>query len=298
MWNSDERHMIWTFGRNISQVTSGVPSGMTRFDASYDSTYRGAYWSILPKSVNFANTPVEGKDCLASGTTLVVDHDCLHFLFRLEPRPYDSAGCSSNPCFNHNYDDWLTLFQTAQSASDIFTPELLNGSNVDAIQLNDPNNTVIAFAKGVQLTGTVTASGRAVKWVSGTQFAPGLAGAPILINKVSYTVQSVNSSTSLTLVSAAPAQTNVAYSESWLSILPISFTAAAGNVNTLPAYVVGLAPSTAYQYCVSGATLTINRTCSGGTTVTTTSSGVLALGTQEFNASFAKSEWIRLQEEN
>ena len=67
-------------------------------------------------------------------------------------------------------------------------------------------------------SGTVNTSGTTVTWESGTVFqtstSAGVAwpGAPITINGVVYTVQSVGSTTSLTLTTSAGSQPGVAYS--------------------------------------------------------------------------------------
>ena len=70
----------------------------------------------------------------------------------------------------------------------------------------------------VTATGTITTNGTTVTWVSGTPFNTSTTvnswvGAPIAINSVKYTVQSVNSPTSLTLTTSAGSQSSaVAFS--------------------------------------------------------------------------------------
>lgn len=64
----------------------------------------------------------------------------------------------------------------------------------------------------IQGTGTVNTSGTAVTWVSGGKFFASWAGETILINGVSYTIATVNSSTSITLTTSAGTQSGVAYS--------------------------------------------------------------------------------------
>ncbi len=59
--------------------------------------------------------------------------------------------------------------------------------------------------------GTVTTSGTAVSWVSGTTFdvfgnQNVIVGQPIIINSVSYVVQAINSPVSLTLATSAGSQ--------------------------------------------------------------------------------------------
>jgi hypothetical protein len=113
--------MFWTFGRDIAQVTSGVPSGITRYDASFNGTYRGAFWSVLPKSANLT----------------VVDHDNLHFLYRAEVRP---------AAMDHAADNWLAVFDTAASSAEVNRVISVLAINADAVQFNDPNATIVAFA--------------------------------------------------------------------------------------------------------------------------------------------------------
>ena len=61
-------------------------------------------------------------------------------------------------------------------------------------------------------TGVVSTSGTSVTWVSGNLLNFMQPGGTITINGSSYTIASINSSTSLTLTSTAGTQTNVAYS--------------------------------------------------------------------------------------
>ena len=116
--STDDRAMLWTFGRNITQTTA--PSGMVRYDASSNGIYRGAFTSVLPTSANVS----------------VVDHDNLHYLYRAEVRP-SSLG--------HATDNWLAVFDTATSSPDVNIPVSLTATNVDAVQFNDARNSVVAF---------------------------------------------------------------------------------------------------------------------------------------------------------
>ena len=61
-------------------------------------------------------------------------------------------------------------------------------------------------------SGSVGTNGTVVTWISGNTFSRLLDQAKIIINGVSYTVSTVNSTTSLTLVSSAGVQSGVAYS--------------------------------------------------------------------------------------
>jgi hypothetical protein len=118
---SDDRAMFWTFGRNLAQVGAGVPSGMTRYDASFEGIYRGAFWSILP----------------AAADVTIVDHDDLHFLYRAEVRPQS---------MNHTADNWLAVFDTASSPENVNTVSNVSATNADAVQFNDIANSIVAFA--------------------------------------------------------------------------------------------------------------------------------------------------------
>jgi hypothetical protein len=119
--STDDRAMLWTFGRDIVQVTAGIPSGITRYDASFNGTYRGAFWSVLPNSANLT----------------VVDHDNLHFLYRAEVRP---------SALDHAADNWLAVFDTAASPAEVSTVVSVSAINADAVQFNDANATIVAFA--------------------------------------------------------------------------------------------------------------------------------------------------------
>ena len=119
--SSDDRAMFWTFGRNIAQVSAGVPAGMTRYDAFFQGIYRGAFWSVLP----------------AEADVTVVDHDDLHFLYRAEVRP---------SAMNHTNDNWLAVFDTATSPQDVNTVSSVSAVNADAVQFNDADNSIVAFA--------------------------------------------------------------------------------------------------------------------------------------------------------
>lgn len=115
--SGDDRAMFWTFGRNIKQVTSSPAS---RFDATIKGTYRGAFTSLLPTSASIA----------------IVDHDDMHFLYRVEVRPQS---------MDHNKDDWMAVFDAADSPVKVTTAQLLNATSVDALQLDDANHTVVVF---------------------------------------------------------------------------------------------------------------------------------------------------------
>jgi len=121
LYPTDDRAMFWTFGRNIDQVSAGAPSGMTRYDASFNGIYRGAFWSVLP----------------ASADVTVVDHDNLHFLYRAEVRP---------SAIDHTADNWLAVFDAATSPEQVNTVSNIAATNADAVQFNDPNNSIVAFA--------------------------------------------------------------------------------------------------------------------------------------------------------
>lgn len=113
--------MFWTFGRNLSQVTTGVPSGMTRYDASFNGVYRGAFWSVLP----------------TSAAITIADHDNLHFLYRAEVRPR---------AMNHAADNWLAVFDAAIHPAEVTAVTNVSAVNADAVQFHDATGTIIAFA--------------------------------------------------------------------------------------------------------------------------------------------------------
>jgi hypothetical protein len=121
LYPTDDRSMFWTFGREIAQVTANIPSGMTRYDASFKGTYRGAFWSVLPASANVN----------------IVDHDDLHFLYRAEVRP---------TVMNHTNDNWLAVFDAASSPEVVNNVSAVQATNADAVQFNDSNSTIVAFA--------------------------------------------------------------------------------------------------------------------------------------------------------
>ena len=119
--NNDDRALFWTFGRDIAQVSAGVPAGMTRYDASFQGVYRGAFWSVLPSAAEVK----------------IVDHDDLHFLYRAEVRP--SAQ-------NHTADNWLAVFDAAASSGEVNAVNPVTATNADAVQFNDVNASIVAFA--------------------------------------------------------------------------------------------------------------------------------------------------------
>jgi hypothetical protein len=119
--STDDRAMFWTFGRDLSRVNAGVPAGITRYDASLDGVYRGAFWSVLP----------------ASAAVTVVDHDNLHYLYRAEVRP---------AAINHVADNWLAVFDDAANAAEVNAVSMVGAVNADAVQFNDANASLVAFA--------------------------------------------------------------------------------------------------------------------------------------------------------
>jgi hypothetical protein len=121
LYPTDDRAMFWTFGRNVEQITAGVPAGMTRYDASFNGIYRGAFWSVLP----------------ATADVKIVDHDDLHFLYRAEVRPASES---------HTSDNWLAVLDAAPSAAEVNAVSSVNATNADVVQFNDSNNTIVSFA--------------------------------------------------------------------------------------------------------------------------------------------------------
>ena len=139
---TDDRAIFWTFGRNIAQVSA--PVGMMRYDASFNSIYRGAFTSVLP----------------ANASVSVVDHDNLHFLYRAEVRP---------SALDHVSDNWLAVLDAADSPGNVNAIAKLNAINADVVQFNDANNSVIAFPQASTPTFPITYqfSGTARHYVTG-----------------------------------------------------------------------------------------------------------------------------------
>jgi hypothetical protein len=127
--DDDDRAMFWTFGRNIKQEPTA--SGMARYDASFKGVYRGAFTSVLP----------------SSSSVSVVDHDDKHFMYRIEVRP---------SAMNHKDDRWLVVLDAADSPQKVTPVEKVTASNADAVQLNDANHTVVAFAESTPATLPMT----------------------------------------------------------------------------------------------------------------------------------------------
>lgn len=121
LYPTDDRAMFWTFGRDIAQITAGVPSGITRYDASFQGIYRGAFWSVLP----------------ASPDVTIVDHDDMHFLYRAEVRPAS---------MDHTADNWLAVFDAASTPTEVNTVSSVPATNADAVQLDDADASIVAFA--------------------------------------------------------------------------------------------------------------------------------------------------------
>lgn len=119
--DTDDRAMFWTFGRNIAQVSANVPAGVTRYDATFNGIYRGAFWSVLP----------------AAADVTIVDHDDLHFLYRAEVRP---------GAMDHTADNWLAVFDAAANAQLVNAVTSVSATNADAVQFNDVNASIVAFA--------------------------------------------------------------------------------------------------------------------------------------------------------
>jgi hypothetical protein len=67
------------------------------------------------------------------------------------------------------------------------------------------------FAAQFQISGVVNTNGTAVTWVSGDTFNNAASGLGITINGVNYIISTVNSPTSLTLISTAGIQNNVLF---------------------------------------------------------------------------------------
>lgn len=120
--DGDDRAMFWTFGRNLSRVAT-VSFGMTRYDASSGSVFRGAFTSVLPASPS---------------TISVVDHNDSHFLYRVEVRP---------SAMDHRDNNWLAVLDAADSPQRVTPLGAVNATNADEVQLQDANYMVIAFVQ-------------------------------------------------------------------------------------------------------------------------------------------------------
>ncbi len=145
--NGDDRAMFWTFGRNIQRMNlaSGSASGMTRYDAGFKGVYRGAFTSVLPSSPT---------------TVSAVDHDNMHFLYRVEVRP---------AAMDHKEDDWLALLDAADSPKNVTPIAAVTATNADAVRLNDASPKVIAFSQSnpASLPISISLGEPAVAYISG-----------------------------------------------------------------------------------------------------------------------------------
>lgn len=141
--DGDDRAMFWTFGRKIDRVPA--PVGITRYDASYKGMYRGEFTSVLPPS------PL---------TVSVIDHDNMHFLYRVEVRP---------AVMDHKNDTWLAVLDAADSPKQVTSVAAIRATNSDAVQLGDADHTVIAFSQSgsLSLPITIEVSSAAVTYVTG-----------------------------------------------------------------------------------------------------------------------------------
>jgi len=120
----DDRVMFWTFGRNIAPAHTS--SGLARFDAAFKGTYRGSFTSVVPLHASIS----------------IVDHDNMHFLYRVEVRP---------AAMDHVDDDWLALFDAAESPETATEVVALSAQNADALQLKGSNHTVAAFLQSASV---------------------------------------------------------------------------------------------------------------------------------------------------
>lgn len=122
----DERHMIWTFGRIPASVSA--PSGQSRYDITGNggnsgSAYRGSFTSVLPVTPSVS----------------MVDHNNLHFLYRVEVQP---------SALDHTSDTWLSMIDTADTPGAVNAATVLTSSNnYDVVQLDDSALTVAGFSK-------------------------------------------------------------------------------------------------------------------------------------------------------
>jgi hypothetical protein len=147
----DDRAMFWTFGRNIgrvpvaSGVASGLAPGMTRYDASFNGVYHGAFTSVLPSSPS---------------TVSVVDHDNMHFLYRVEVRP---------AAMDHKDDTWLAVLDAADSPQKVTPIARVAATNADAVRLSDASPTVIVFSQSnpASLPISVSLEESAVAYIAG-----------------------------------------------------------------------------------------------------------------------------------
>jgi hypothetical protein len=141
--DGDDRAMFWTFGRNLDRVPA--PSGTSRYDASFKGTYRGAFTSVLPASPS---------------TVSVVNHDNMHFLYRVEVRP---------SAMDHKDDNWLVVLDAADSPHKVTPIAAVTATNADAVQLGHASHTVVAFPQSSPptLPITIALTGTAEAYVAG-----------------------------------------------------------------------------------------------------------------------------------
>jgi hypothetical protein len=130
-----DQMMVWSFGG--PGEAASAPAGMHRFDIGPGgpaTSYLGSVYSIYPVShMTKYGDPKDGTVF----TTAISSAFQTNATSRLEVRP---SGAPANTT-------WLTMFDLAASGGSAYTPTALEGENVDAVQLNDPGNSVVAFPK-------------------------------------------------------------------------------------------------------------------------------------------------------
>lgn len=118
--DKDDRATFWTFGRALTLMAS--TNGMTRYDAESNGVYRGTFTSVLPASPS---------------TVTLVDHDQMHFLYRIEVRP---------AVMDHKSDTWLAVLEAANSPREVTPLKRISAHNAEAIELDTSDPEVIAFS--------------------------------------------------------------------------------------------------------------------------------------------------------
>ncbi|HLQ25409.1 MAG TPA: IPT/TIG domain-containing protein [Acidiferrobacterales bacterium] len=130
--------------------------------------------------------------------------------------------------FSETYTFYVRIVTSQQATSSFANPPVslslwIGGSSLPLTPSQAGGSGTGSSGSAPVPAGTVTTNEAVVSWVSGQNFDTGWAGATIYIKGVPYTIQSVGSSTSLTLASSAGVQgSGVQY---YVTGLPVEYTA-------------------------------------------------------------------------
>jgi lysophospholipase L1-like esterase len=208
------------YGVYMGPITAQVFAYGNSITAGYGLTDGGA-WPIQLKNSLSTTTEVYNLGRSSAATTDLTSHyvDSVVPFYKASlvnvmiPWEVRNDICGNGTAGSTAYTNYVTLCQAAKATGfkviAVTAPTSTGCSGAQLTAITALNASVLAGYP--YSTGTVNTSGTTVTWVSGATFANVTTSSPFNIAGTFYTVQAVNSNTSITLTGTAGTQTGATY---------------------------------------------------------------------------------------